>query len=80
MEEVGSGSFSYMTAIYRLDGKYFVGSGPVMNYYEFYSEDRLTNDDFKELLSNFYSAKSENRKQVHPFFENELYDKIEFGY
>lgn len=78
--EVGSGSFSYMTAIYRLDGKYFVGSGPVMNYYEFYSEDRLTNDDFKELLSNFYSAKSENRKQVHPFFENELYDKIEFGY
>lgn len=55
-----------MTAIYRLDGKYFVGSGPVMNYYEFYSEDRLTNDDFKELLSNFYSAKSEiESKFIH---------------
>ena len=78
--EVGSGSFSYITAIYKLDGKYFVGTGPIMNYYEFYSEDRLTNDDFKEMLANVYSPKEEKKKQAHPFFENELYNKIEFGY
>ena len=78
--EVGSGSFSYITAIYKLDGKYFVATGPIMNYYEFYSEDRLTNDDFKEMLANVYSPKEEKKKQAHPFFENELYNKIEFGY
>lgn len=79
--EVGSGSFSFMKAIYRLDGKYFVGTGPVMNYYEFYSEDRLTNDDFKEMLSNFYMPADEKKgKEVYPFFEKELYSEIKSYY
>lgn len=79
--EVGSGSFSFMKAIYRLDGKYFVGTGPVMNYYEFYSEDRLTNDDFKEMLSNFYMPADEKKgKEVYPFFEKQLYSEIKSYY
>lgn len=79
--EVGSGSFSFIKAIYRLDGKYFIGTGPVMNYYEFYSEDRLTNDDFKEMLSNFYMPADEKKgKEVYPFFEKQLYSEIKSYY
>lgn len=79
--EVGSGSFSYITVIYRLDGKYYRGTGPIMNYYEFYSEDRLTNDDFKEMLSNFYMPADEKKgKEVYPFFEKQLYSEIKSYY
>lgn len=70
--EVGSGSFSNIGVIYRLDGKYYIGYGPVMNYYEFYSDNRLTNDQFKEMLNNYYNL--EEKKQVSPFFKNELFD------
>ena len=52
-----------------------------MNYYEFYSEDRLTNDDFKEMLSNFYMPADEKKgKEVYPFFEKELYSEIKSYY
>ena len=79
--EVGSGSFSYITVIYRLDGKYYRGTGPIMNYYEFYSEDRLTNDDFKEMLSNFYMPPQEKKGgDLYPFFLNEIYNEIKSYY
>lgn len=69
--EVGSGRFSTMYVIYRLDGKYYLGSGPVMNYYEFYSDKRLDNNEFKEMLP-VYDMEGEKDK-VEPFFKKELF-------
>ncbi len=69
--EVGSGRFSTMYVIYRLDDKYYLGSGSVMNYYEFYSDKRLNNDEFKEMLP-VYDMDGEKDK-VEPFFKWELF-------
>lgn len=69
--EVGSGRFSTMYVIYRLDNKYYIGRGPVMNYYEFYSDHRLDNNEFKEMLP-VYDMDGEKDK-VEPFFKWELF-------
>lgn len=69
--EVGSGRFSTMYVIYRLDDKYYIGRGPVMNYYEFYSDHRLDNNEFKEMLP-VYDMDGEKDK-VEPFFKWELF-------
>lgn len=69
--EVGSGRFSTIYVVYRLNGKYYLGSGSVMNYYEFYSDHRLDNNEFKEMLP-VYDMDGEKDK-VEPFFKWELF-------
>lgn len=69
--EVGSGRFSTIYVVYRLNGKYYLGSGSIMNYYEFYSENRLDNNEFKEMLP-LYNMDGEKDK-VEPFFKKELF-------
>lgn len=69
--EVGSGRFSTIYVVYRLDGKYYLGSGSVMNYYEFYSDHRLDNNEFKEMLP-IYDMEGEKDK-IEPFFKKELF-------
>ena len=69
--EVGSGRFSTIYVVYRLNGKYYLGSGSVMNYYEFYSENRLDNNEFKEMLP-IYDMEGEKDK-IEPFFKKELF-------
>lgn len=69
--EVGSGRFSTIYVVYRLNGKYYLGSGSVMNYYEFYSDHRLDNNEFKEMLP-VYDMDGEKDK-VEPFFKKELF-------
>lgn len=71
--EVGSGRFSEIYVIYRLDGKYYLGSGSVMNYYEFYSDKRLNNDEFKEMIPIYYMEGEKDK--VEPFFKEELFTK-----
>lgn len=68
--EVGSGNFSRIIVIYRVNGKYHIGCGPVMNYYEFLSEDRMTNDEFKKRVGSFYET-PEN--PILPYFMDTLY-------
>lgn len=69
--EVGSGRFSTIYVVYRLNGKYYLGSGSIMNYYEFYSEKRLDNNEFEEMLP-LYNMDGEKDK-VEPFFKKELF-------
>ncbi|WP_294985210.1 DUF3160 domain-containing protein [uncultured Fenollaria sp.] len=69
--EVGSGRFSTIYVVYRLNGKYYLGSGSVMNYYEFYSKNRLDNNEFKEMLP-IYDMEGEKDK-IEPFFKKELF-------
>ncbi len=69
--EVGSGRFSTIYVVYRLNGKYYLGSGSVMNYYEFYSENRLDNNEFKEMIP-IYDMEGEKDK-IEPFFKKELF-------
>ena len=71
--EVGSGRFSEIYVIYRLDGKYYLGSGSVINYYEFYSDRRLNNDEFKEMIPIYYMEGEKDK--VEPFFKEELFTK-----
>ena len=77
--EVGSGRFSTIYVVYRLNGKYYLGSGSIMNYYEFYSENRLDNNEFKEMLP-IYNMEGEKDK-IEPFFKKELFtNKVESLY
>ena len=68
--EVGSGRFSTIYVVYRLNGKYYMGSGSVMNYYEFYSEKRLDNNEFKEMLPIYNEGEKD---KIEPFFKKELF-------
>lgn len=73
--EVGSGRFSTIYVVYRLNGKYYLGSGSVMNYYEFYSENRLDNNEFKEMLPIYNEGEKD---KIEPFFKKELFtNKVE---
>lgn len=76
--EVGSGRFSTIYVVYRLNGKYYLGSGSVMNYYEFYSENRLDNNEFKEMLPIYDEGEKD---KIEPFFKKELFtNKVESLY
>lgn len=76
--EVGSGRFSTIYVVYRLNGKYYLGSGSVMNYYEFYSEKRLDNNEFKEMLPIYNEGEKD---KIEPFFKKELFtNKVESLY
>lgn len=81
--EVGSGVFSDIYVVFRSNGQYYLGRGAVFNYYEFLSEERMTNEDFAMRLGGFWTGirqmDMENKEEVeivHPFFEKELYEKI----
>lgn len=76
--EVGSGRFSTIYVVYRLNGKYYLGSGSVMNYYEFYSDNRLDNNEFKEMLPIYDEGEKD---KIEPFFKKELFtNKVESLY
>lgn len=76
--EVGSGRFSTIYVVYRLNGKYYLGSGSVMNYYEFYSDHRLDNNEFKEMLPIYDEGEKD---KIEPFFKKELFtNKVESLY
>ncbi|WP_081689714.1 DUF3160 domain-containing protein [Peptoniphilus mikwangii] len=51
--EVGSGHASLIYVIYKVNGKLYLGEGAVMSYYEFLSDDRLTDEQFQEKLNSF---------------------------
>lgn len=73
--EVGSGRFSIMHAIFRHNGKYYIGCGPVMNYYEFLSDERLTDKEFSNMINGFdFETGKEINTEAVPFFK-ELYIK-----
>lgn len=82
--EVGTGVFSDIYVVFRSNGQYYLGRGAVFNYYEFLSEERMTNEDFAMRLGGFWTSvrqmDMENKEEVeivHPFFEKELYEKLE---
>ena len=76
--EVGSGRFSTIYVVYRLNGKYYLGSGSVMNYYEFYSDNILDNNEFKEMLPIYDEGEKD---KIEPFFKKELFtNKVESLY
>ena len=49
-QEVGLGYSNDMYVVYSLNGKLYMGRGPVLTYYEFQSENRLNDDEFREKL------------------------------
>lgn len=51
-QEVGLGYSNDMYVVYALNGKLYMGRGPVLTYYEFQSENRLNDDEFREKLRN----------------------------
>lgn len=82
--EVGTGVFSDIYVVFRSNGQYYLGRGAVFNYYEFLSEERMTNEDFAMRLGGFWTSvrqmdmeNPEKVEIVHPFFEKELYEKLE---
>ena len=81
--EVGSGAFSMIYVIYRINGQYYLGKGAVFNYYEFLSETRMTNYEFALRLGGTWTWGKEDDleklgkiEEVRPFFEKELYEEI----
>lgn len=51
-QEVGLGYSNDMYVVYALNGKLYMGRGPVLTYYEFQSENRLNDDEFRVKLRN----------------------------
>lgn len=72
--EVGSGRFSIIDVVFRLNGKYYIGCGPIMNYYEFLSPERMTDEEFSGKCNGFNLETGEEVEQVNPFFI-ELFDQ-----
>lgn len=72
--EVGSGRFSIIDVVFRLNGKYYIGSGSMMNYYEFLSPERMTDEEFSDKCNGFNLETGEEVEQVNPFFI-ELFDQ-----
>ena len=49
-----------------------------MNYYEFYSDNRLDNNEFKEMLPIYDEGEKD---KIEPFFKKELFtNKVESLY
>lgn len=68
--EVGSGRFSEIYTIYRFNGEYKIGRGAVMNYYEFLSPTRLTDEEMSERIEKTYFGDIEKGEEVYPFFKD----------
>ena len=48
--EVGSGMAQAMYVVYQIGDKVIMGTGPVFSYYEFLSDERMTDEDFQMKL------------------------------
>lgn len=48
--EVGSGMAQEMYVVYQIGDKVILGTGPVYSYYEFLSDERMTDEDFQMKL------------------------------
>ena len=68
--EVGSGRFSEIYTIYRFNGEYKIGRGAVMNYYEFLSPTRLTDEEMSEKIEKTYFGDIEKGEEAEPFFKD----------
>lgn len=68
--EVGSGNFSPICVIYRVNGRYYFGRGAVMNYYEFLSDHRMTDEEFRDRVPTYFNNPEE---PLMPYFIDSLY-------
>lgn len=68
--EVGSGRFSTIYTIYRFNGEYKIGSGAIMNYYEFLSPTRLTDEEMSEKIEKTFFGDNAKDAEVNPFFKD----------
>lgn len=59
--EVGSGMAQEIFVVYQIGDKLIMGTGPVYAYYEFLSDERITDEDFKnKIYDSLYSPDAKN--------------------
>lgn len=59
--EVGSGMAQEMFVVYQIGDKLIMGTGPVYAYYEFLSDERMTDEDFQnKLYDSLYTPDAKN--------------------
>ena len=59
--EVGSGMAQEIFVVYQIGDKLIMGTGPVYAYYEFLSDERMTDEDFKnKIYDSLYSPGAKN--------------------
>lgn len=59
--EVGSGMAQEIFVVYQIGDKLIMGTGPVYAYYEFLSDERMTDEDFKnKIYDSLYSPDAKN--------------------
>lgn len=72
--EVGSGMAQEMFVVYQIGDKLKMGTGPVYAYYEFLSDERMTDEDFQnKIYDSLYSPDAKN-PLVQPIW-TEIYIK-----
>ena len=72
--EVGSGMAHEMFVVYQIGDKLIMGTGPVYAYYEFLSDERMTDEDFQnKIYDSLYSPDAKN-PLVQPIW-TEIYIK-----
>lgn len=77
--EVGSGMAQEMFVVYQIGDKLIMGTGPVYAYYEFLSDERMTDEDFQnKIYDSLYSPDAKN-PLVQPswteiYIKNTVYD------
>lgn len=77
--EVGSGMAQEIFIVYKIGDKLIMGTGPVYAYYEFLSDERMTDEDFQnKLYDSLYSPDAKNPlKQpswTEIYIKNTVYD------
>ena len=77
--EVGSGMAQAMFVVYQIGDKLIMGTGPVYAYYEFLSDERMTDEDFQnKIYDSLYSPDAKNPlKQpswTEIYIKNTVYD------
>lgn len=77
--EVGSGMAQEMFVVYQIGDKLIMGTGPVYAYYEFLSDERMTDEDFQnKIYDSLYSPDAKNPlKQpswTEIYIKNTVYD------
>ena len=59
--EVGSGMAQEMYVVYQIGDKIILGTGPVYSYYEFLSDERMTDEEFQtKLYDSLYTPNTKN--------------------
>ncbi len=59
--EVGSGMAQEMYVVYKIGDKIIMGTGPVYSYYEFLSDERMTDEEFQtKLYDSLYTPDAKN--------------------